>query len=132
MIGLDTNVLLRLTLRDDEQQFQRAAAFVQSQLSRESPGYINPIVLVEFAWTLRHTFKTPKDVLVAIISKLSEAENLVTAREEIVALALETCRREGTDFPDALIAAVNLADGCRMTVTFDVAFARSGEAALIP
>ena len=51
MIGLDTNVLLRMFERDDLAQSRpRASALVRS---RREWLLCNPIVLTELTWTLR-------------------------------------------------------------------------------
>ena len=51
MIGLDTNILLRLGDDDDKAQRDRARALVRAQ--GEGGCYVNEIVLAELAWTLR-------------------------------------------------------------------------------
>ena len=51
MIGLDTNVLLRLFVEDDPAQSDRARRFVDAAAADE-PCIVNPVVLAEFAWTL--------------------------------------------------------------------------------
>ena len=50
MIGLDTNVLLRLGDDDEPVQRDRARARVRSQGANGC--FVNAIVLAEFAWTL--------------------------------------------------------------------------------
>ena len=55
MIGLDTNVLLRLVEDSDPQQRARADALVRAQSVQGC--YVNPIVLAELAWTLARTYK---------------------------------------------------------------------------
>ena len=55
MIGLDTNVLLRLFVEDDPPKRPRAP------LCRRRGGgralLVNPVVLAEFAWTLARNYK---------------------------------------------------------------------------
>ena len=51
MIGLDTNVLLRLFVEDDPAQSDRARRFVDAAAADE-PCLVNSVVLAEFAWTL--------------------------------------------------------------------------------
>ena len=50
MIGLDTNVLLRLCDEDDLAQRNRARA--SSTPQADEPCFVNAVVLAEFAWTL--------------------------------------------------------------------------------
>jgi len=49
MIAIDTNVLLRYLLLDDEIQAKKAAVLIESRQS----VYISHVVLVEAVWTLK-------------------------------------------------------------------------------
>lgn len=48
MIGIDTNVLVRYITQDDQQQSKKASHFIETQLTKESPGIISKIVLCEW------------------------------------------------------------------------------------
>jgi predicted nucleic-acid-binding protein len=131
MIGLDSNVLVRLAVRDDEDQYRKAESFVAASISSETPAYVNLIVLVEFAWTLRRLYKYSKAEVLAAILKLLNSTNVALERQDTVAFTLVYCQRTGNDFPDSLIAFINREDGCNSTFTFDGEFARSGLAQLV-
>lgn len=51
MIGLDTNVLVRYLAQDDPTQSPRATEIIEQEISKEKPGYISSVVLVETVWT---------------------------------------------------------------------------------
>ena len=51
MIGIDTNVIVRLLLRDDEAMFQRAAALI-GRTSPDDPLLVNVVVVAESLWVL--------------------------------------------------------------------------------
>lgn len=131
MIGLDTNILLRFTLKDDPTQFALARRLFQAELTVENPGYINLVVLVEFAWTLKRTFKLSREAICSVIAHLLGTPNVLFERSATVAQALDLCARKAMDLPDALICAINGSDGCARTVSFDEAFAATGEAVLL-
>ena len=57
LIGLDTNVLLRLLVKDDIRQMETAARAVAQRCTAESPGYVNQIVLCEVVWVLQAALK---------------------------------------------------------------------------
>jgi predicted nucleic acid-binding protein len=59
MIGLDTNVLLRLVEDSDPEQRMLADALVRAQGVRGC--FVNPIVLAELAWTLARTYKQSRN-----------------------------------------------------------------------
>jgi len=131
MIGLDTNILLRLVLKDDAKQYARVLDLFTKKPTAGHPGFINLVVLMEFAWTLRRTFKQSNESIAAAVERLLGVENIVVERSEIVAKALWLSLDKRIDLPDALISCLNEAEGCSKTVTFDEDFARSGAAALL-
>jgi predicted nucleic-acid-binding protein len=51
MVGIDTNILVRFFMCDDEFQSRKATAFVDS-LSVEEQGFVSLIVVTELAWVL--------------------------------------------------------------------------------
>lgn len=131
MIGLDTNVLVRFFTQDDPVQFRQAQTFIQDELSADEPGYINLVVLAEFAWTLARAYKFTKDEIAGAIEALLGAAEISIQYQEAVAGALSLCETENIDFVDALIAVVNRDAGCRETRTFDVRLASSNAATLL-
>jgi predicted nucleic-acid-binding protein len=119
LIGIDTNVLLRLFGRDEpERQIARAKAVIIAG-REEGRVLVNVIVLSEFSWTLSKRYRLPRAEVADRIERLLEAEELEIAAEDQVRDAVEHYRRGRADFPDYLIAALNRRMGCRTTMTFD-------------
>jgi predicted nucleic-acid-binding protein len=123
MIGLDTNVLLRLVLKDDPAQTELAIGLVDS-LSKENPGYVNCITLLEFTWYLRRRLKLERQRVADAIFSLLQAEDLVFEDEELIGAALMRMSDTSVEFADTIIALRNKRDGCSTTRTFDMAAAR--------
>jgi hypothetical protein len=67
MIGLDTNVLLRLFVEDDPLQSDQARRFVGAAAA-DAPCVVNPVVPAEFAWTLARNFKKKRPEAARLIS----------------------------------------------------------------
>ena len=141
MIAIDTNVLLRYLLLDDEIQAKKAADLIQSGQT----VYISHVVLVETVWTLKgKKYKLTPTQIDATITALFEEQNIVVQDEQLVWRALADYRRhavEGTsrlDFSDALImhtgqdAAVHYAEKFGGFYTFDVAAIDSLQGAKSP
>lgn len=118
MIGLDTNVLLRLYLADEPEQAQSAKTLFAS-LSEDEPGYINVVTLVEFVWTLQRRFRIGRERITEIITGLLETRDILFEDEELLEVAMETAVASNRDIPDVLIALRNRRAGCRVTMTFD-------------
>ncbi|HEY3718505.1 MAG TPA: PIN domain-containing protein [Roseiarcus sp.] len=125
MIGLDTNLLLRLGDDRDPVQKARASALVRAQ--GQGGSYVNPIVLSEFAWTLRSRYKLTREQIAARVSIVLEAPEFIVAEAPEAARALERFRIGPADFADYFLAEMNRSAGCAHTSTFDIAALKSGE-----
>ncbi|WP_429923918.1 PIN domain-containing protein [Agrobacterium vitis] len=124
MIGIDTNILLRLTLQDDDIQTKQALALADS-LTQDQPGFVNSAVLLEFIWTARRQVKMSKEELKIILSGFLDSENLVLEDENVIELTLDEMDRSSEEFADIFIALKNRELGCRTTMTFDRKAART-------
>jgi predicted nucleic-acid-binding protein len=124
MIGLDTNVLLRFFLEDDPIQSPRAKNLVAS-LSRQEPGYISSVVLAEAFWVLERGQRKSKPELLAFITSLLGAQQMVLENHTAVAEALYRFEHSNADFSDCFIERLCHSAGCTRTVTFDVNASKS-------
>ena len=119
MIGLDTNLLVRVLVADDAAQAERGRKALVDKCSVREPGFVNLIVLCELAWTLDRAYGfRPADIAHAIERLLSNPAIRLDGRA-IVERALLLMKTKGANFPDALIGQVNLANACTETLTFD-------------
>ncbi len=118
MIGLDTNVLLRLFLRDDPEQCERARRFVDAATADE-PCLVNPIVLALFAWTLARKLKRGRAEVARLIEEVLSADDLDISYRGAARNAATAYRAGRADFPDYLIAEINVELGRASTATFD-------------
>ena len=118
MIGLDTNVLVRLLTGDDAVQRSAAKAFIKRTCSADNPAFINRIVLVETIWVLESVYHYSREEIAGAVDILLRMVRVLTEDSDLVRVALSAYRR-GADFADALIADTNVAAGCTKTVTFD-------------
>ena len=97
-ITVDTNVLVRAVLRDDEGQTRIAARI----LNEASLIAVSLPCLCELVWVLRRGARRPKEEISAAIRALIDADNVVVDRPAVEAgLALHDA---GGDFADAVIA----------------------------
>ena len=118
MVGLDTNVLVRFLVRDDEAQFQRAVRLVRRGVAGDGV-FVSELVLLETEWVLRSRYKLKKAELLDTFSALLDARELTLENEPVVEEALFHWRDARAQFADCLIAAHHRASGCTATVTFD-------------
>ena len=124
MIGLDTNVLLRLGDDQDPGQRDRARGLVRAQGANGC--FVSEIVLAEFAWTLARVYKLPRGEVASRVSLILEAPEFVVASAEEASRAVEKFRAGPADFADYFLAEINSSIGCAATATFDGAALKSG------
>jgi predicted nucleic-acid-binding protein len=125
MIGLDTNVLLRLGDDQEPGQRDRARALVRS--CGASGCFVNAMVLVEFARTLTRFYKLSRRDAAARIAVILESPEFVVASPEEASRAVERFRDGPADFADYFLAELNASAGCATTATFDSDALKSGE-----
>ena len=118
MIGLDTNVVVRLFANDDRVQRAASVRLIEGMPPGEV-ALVNSIVLAELLWTLRRVYRFQSDQLAQVVRKLSEHPRIRLADLDVVRDAAHRSREEGGDIIDHVIALTNRSQGCRVTFTFD-------------
>ena len=119
MIGLDTNVLVRFLVRDDEEQFARAERLIRRSANAGEPVYISLLVLLETERVLRSRYKLEKSAIVGAFSELLSSMDLSFEDEPSIEEALFLWKDSPAQFADCLIGARHRALGCAGTATFD-------------
>lgn len=120
MLGVDTNVLVRFLVRDDEAQFDKARKLIKREVAAGRRVLVSQLVLLETEWVLRSRYSLPKNLIIETFSSLLDATDVRLEDEPAVEEALFNWRDATADFADCLIGAKNRRLGCRATATFDV------------
>ena len=110
---VDTNILVRAVVRDDENQAKAAA-----ELLKDAEIIAVPLpCLCEFVWVLRRVYSFGQDDISAAIEALLDASNVAVNRPAVDAgLAI---LKAGGDFADGLIAYEGSWLGGETFVSFD-------------
>ncbi len=119
MLGLDTNVLVRYLVQDDQAQYEKARRLIRREAARGEPIFISLLVLLEIEWVLRSRYGLVKTEILATFSALLDAADLAFEDEASLESALYSWKDSTADFADCLIEARNRQLGCRATATFD-------------
>jgi predicted nucleic-acid-binding protein len=118
MIGIDTNVLVRYIVQDDEQQGAIATRWIES-CTVETPGWISVIVLCEMVWVLSGAYGYDKTTVQSVLQRIFFACELAVEKQEYAWSALRDYAQGNADFSDYLIIHLNRSSGCEYTVSFD-------------
>jgi predicted nucleic-acid-binding protein len=119
MIGFDTNVLVRLLVRDDSVQAARVDALVEDCLDSGEAILLNGIVLCEAVWVLESAYGFSRGVIGEVLEKILLTRQLEVEDREGVWRALGRFKKGRADFADYLLGERNSALGCHRTATFD-------------
>lgn len=119
MLGIDTNVLVRFLVRDDETQFDRANKLIRREVGTGRPVFVSLLVLLETEWVLRSRYGVPKNRVVEAISGLLDAADVAFEDEAAIEEALFIWKDTAVGFADCLIGVRNQRLRCRATATFD-------------
>lgn len=124
-IAIDTNVLVRLLVRDDEPQFQTALRVVHQAADAGEPVLILLAALLETEWVLRSRYRLDKDAIAVTFVRLLESTDVAWEHEATVEEALRLwALQPAADFADCLLCAHAMQLGCRRFLTFDAGAAR--------
>lgn len=119
MLAADTNVLVRLVLRDDIAQAQRAAAFVARGV------WVSTLVLAETIWVLGVIYHQPDHLLQVTVEDFLHHDSVVLQDREAVEIALGMYRENAKlGFSDCLVVALAHKNGHTPIGTFDKALAK--------
>jgi len=124
MIGLDTNVLVRFLVADDQRQFEKARRLIRHEANIGDPVLISQLVLLECEWVLRSRYGLAKDDILGTFSGLLDSTEVRVEDEACVEEVLYVWKNSGAEFADCLIGARHRALGCASTVSFDAKAAK--------
>ncbi len=117
MAAIDTNILIRYLVRDDEGQFKQVLALFEEY--RENSLRINVPVIIEAAWVLSGSYNYSKDELIKTFRHLIKTEGLDVQNDKIIEKALDMYEHSNADFEDCMITAQNEFTNHSPTFTFD-------------
>ena len=119
MIGIDTNILLRLWLNDDPTQSKRIDQLLAEHGGLPGSLLVTDVVLVEAVWTLKSAFEQDKQAQLIAVRSLLEETAFAFEDREAVAQALTLFESGSCGFADCLVVAKHALRGCDFTATFD-------------
>jgi predicted nucleic-acid-binding protein len=119
MRAVDTNVLVRLVVRDDADQVRAAEEFVAIG------AWVSHLVLVETMWVLDAVYERTAEQIATAVDMLLNHQHLTVQDADVVAAATERFRkRPSLGFSDCLVLESARKVGHLPLGTFDRDFAK--------
>ena len=114
MHAIDTNVLVRLLVRDDPRQLDLAEKFVVKRV------WVSHVVLVETLWVLDAVYERSAEQIGAAVERLLAHADLTLQDADVVAAALGQFRaKRALGFSDCLVLEIARKAGYLPLGTFD-------------
>ena len=100
--ALDTNVLVRLIVQDDERQAMAVSRLLEQQVRRSGSLWVAVTVMLELEWVLRSRYKFTKADVIRAFSSLLTTIELIFESEKALEQALASYEEGGADFGEYL------------------------------
>ena len=124
-IAIETNVLVRLLVRDDEVQYAATQRLVDQAAAAEEPVLILLGVLLETEWVLRSRYKLDNASIAGAFTALLESSDVEFEHPPTVEEALYVwAQHPDADFADCLLTARAAHLGRSRFLTFDAGATR--------
>lgn len=119
MAALDTNVLVRYLVQDDERQLASVKKLIRAAIRAGETLYVPITVFLELEWVLRSKFGFDKEQVVVTLSSLLASVELSFESEAAAEIALTLYQGSKADFSDCVHVALAHAAGESPLWTFD-------------
>lgn len=118
MIGVDTNILVRFFVGEDQAQTAAATRYL-SERTESDPAFISLVVVCELVWVLQKSYGYADAKVHQALNSLFESSNIEIERVELLDRAVTEALEIKADISDCIIAALAADAGATKTVTFD-------------
>jgi predicted nucleic-acid-binding protein len=106
MIGLDTNLLVRIFAKDNPLQEAMVLELLE-QFPEGERAVVNIVVIVELLWVLKRAYRFEQEALVRVLRSMAENKRLFLPNKEILLEVAHQVRENGGELPDMIIALLN-------------------------
>ena len=110
---LDTNIILRYLLNDDEEQSNKSLKIIEN-----NEIFIPNEVIVEVIYVLSKTYKFSKTDVNDIVTSLLNEENIIFQNKDIIKVTMSTYVAENLDVIDCMLYAYKICENYDIE-TFD-------------
>jgi predicted nucleic-acid-binding protein len=119
MKGIDTNILIRFLIGDDEQQAKKVYNIFKKVESEKNELFVPLLVILELIWVLESVYEIPRTEILDSIRDLILMPILKFEHQSALQQFTHTAQGNRHDLSDLLIAYSAKAQGCESVVTFD-------------
>jgi len=126
MKALDTNVLVRFLVRDNDQQAKTIYRIFKQAESDKEELFVPLLVVLEILWVLESVYKIPRQEILDSINDLVLMPILEFEAQSVILKFVSSAQENKMDLSDLLIALSAKSSGCEYVLTFDRRASTSG------
>lgn len=119
MIALDTNLLVRFLVNDDEGQGEKVMSLLSEAEKTGETFFVPLLVIQELIWVLDAAYGCSRAEIIDAIDKLTRMPVLHFEKLDTIHGTLNIAIDSNFELPDLLIAHSAYDSGCDFTYTFD-------------
>lgn len=132
MNAIDTNVLVRFLVQDDDQQMKVVMQLLGDAEASKQPLFVSNVVVLELMWVLKSVYEVPRDEILNSLGELLSMVALEFQDSLIIRNFVSSAQNNTYDLADLLIAHVAQGKGCEATLTFDKKAAKAPHFTKLP
>lgn len=103
---IDTNILVRYLIRDNEQQFQKALDIIKTANTSQQDLYIDEVVVAETVWVLKSYYQQEKSTICESLTKLINLPVFSNPRKPILLQAISIYTENNISYVDAWLLSI--------------------------
>ena len=119
MKAIDTNVIVRFLIKDDNQQAEAVYEMFKQAEDNQDELYIPILVILETLWVLESVYEITREEILNAISALVSMPVFKFEALPVMQRFLLSARGNKVDLSDLLIACSAKFSGCDTVLTFD-------------
>ena len=119
MKGIDTNILIRFLVGDDEMQAKTVYNLFKKAESEKKELFVPLLVMLELIWVLESVYDIPRAEILDSISELLLMSILKFEQQPVLRQCIHSALGNKHDLSDLLIAHSARAQHCETVLTFD-------------
>jgi len=119
MKALDTNVLVRFLVMDDEKQARIVRDLFKQAEANQQVLFVPLLVMLEMVWVFESVYDISRNHILDALQKLLLMPILSFDAQEVLQHVIQSARNGSEDLADLLIAHAAVQSGCSTVLTFD-------------
>ncbi len=116
---IDTNIIIRLAVKDDDKQREACIRLLERAKKRELMLCILPVAVLETVWILEKYYKLPKKKVRDFIEALLNTPEITCEMQNVFKQAIVVYEEKNIKFADAVIGYWGLEKNLNIIYTYD-------------